>query len=48
MVGRSDFYTAMLNLVGQEVQHDLLALARYSRVAPPDFIAPVDFDEAAK
>jgi DNA-binding CsgD family transcriptional regulator len=48
MVGRGDFYGAMLNLVGQEVHHDLLALARYSRIAPPDFIAPVDFDEAAK
>jgi DNA-binding CsgD family transcriptional regulator len=47
-VGRSDFYAAMLVLVGQEVRHDLLALARYSRLAPPDFIAPIDFDEAAK
>jgi len=48
LVGRSDFYAAMLDLVGREVRHDLLALARYSRVAPPDFIAPIDFDEAAK
>jgi len=38
----------MLDLVGREVHHDLLALARYSRVAPPDFIAPADFDECAK
>jgi DNA-binding CsgD family transcriptional regulator len=48
MVGRSDFYIAMLDLVGQAVKHDVLALARYSRIAPPDFLAPVDFDEAAK
>jgi DNA-binding CsgD family transcriptional regulator len=48
MVGRSGFYAAMLVLVGREVPHDLLALARYSRYSPPDFIAPVDFDEAAK
>ena len=38
----------MLDLVGQQVQHNLLSLARYSRVAPPDLISPIDFDEAAK
>ena len=48
MVGRSEFYAAMLLLMGQEVRHDLLALARYSRCAPPDLLAPADFDEAAK
>ena len=48
MVGRIEFYSAMLELLGQVVRHDVLALARYSRIAPPDFIAPADFDEAAK
>src|ERR1700758_4550654 len=47
-VGCGNFYGLMLELVGHQVRHDLLAIARYSRVAPPDFIAPVDFDEAAK
>jgi DNA-binding CsgD family transcriptional regulator len=47
-VGHADFYTSMLALIGGEVDHDLLALARYSRIAPPDFLAPADFDEAAK
>jgi DNA-binding CsgD family transcriptional regulator len=47
-VGCGNFYGLMLELVGHQVQHDLLAIARYSRIAPPDFIAPIDFDEAAK
>jgi DNA-binding CsgD family transcriptional regulator len=47
-VGRSEFYTAMLEFVGRTIRHDVLALARYSRLSPPDFIAPADFDENAK
>jgi DNA-binding CsgD family transcriptional regulator len=47
MVGRSEFYPALLALMGKQVRHDLLALARYSRCAPPDLLAPADFDAAA-
>lgn len=47
MVGRGEFYPALLVLMGQQVRHDLLALARYSRCAPPDLLAPADFDAAA-
>lgn len=46
-VGSSDFYPAMLRLIGNEVPHDLLALARYTRHAPPDLVAPEDFDQDA-
>jgi DNA-binding CsgD family transcriptional regulator len=48
LVGQREFYGALLVLMGQEVSHDLLALARYSQYAPPDLISPEDFDEAAK
>jgi DNA-binding CsgD family transcriptional regulator len=46
-VGSADFYPAMLRLIGNEVAHDLLALARYTRHAPPDLVAPEDFDQDA-
>lgn len=39
-LGMPDFYDRLLDLLGTTVSHDLAALVRYSRAAPPDLILP--------
>lgn len=39
-VGSADFYPAMLRLIGNEVAHDLLALARYTLLATAPNLGP--------
>jgi DNA-binding CsgD family transcriptional regulator len=39
-LGQADFYDSLLDLVGTVAPHDLVALVRYSRRAPPDLILP--------
>lgn len=39
-LGHADFYEALLELLGGVIDHDLVALVRYSRTAPPDLILP--------
>lgn len=39
-LGTSGFYDALLDLLGTAASHDLAALVRYSRAAPPDLILP--------
>jgi DNA-binding CsgD family transcriptional regulator len=39
-LGHADFYESLLELLGGVIDHDLVALVRYSRTAPPDLILP--------
>ena len=39
-LGTGDFYDALLDILGSAATHDLAALVRYSRAAPPDLIIP--------
>lgn len=39
-LGAADFYDRLLDLLSATVTHDLAALVRYSRAAPPDLIIP--------
>lgn len=39
-LGTGSFYDALLEILGSAVPHDLAALVRYSRAAPPDLIIP--------
>lgn len=39
-LGTGDFYDALLDILGAAAAHDLAALVRYSRAAPPDLIIP--------
>lgn len=39
-LGQGEFYDRLLDLLGSVAQHDLAALVRYSRSAPPDLILP--------
>jgi DNA-binding CsgD family transcriptional regulator len=39
-LGDSDFYDRLLDILGAAAPHDLAALVRYSRAAPPDLILP--------
>jgi len=39
-LGTSEFYDALLDILGSAAAHDLAALVRYSRAAPPDMIIP--------
>ena len=39
-LGTGDFYDALLEILGSAAPHDLAALVRYSRAAPPDLIIP--------
>lgn len=39
-LGSDDFYDRLLDVLGAAVPHDLAALVRYSRTAPPDLIIP--------
>ena len=39
-LGTGDFYDALLDILGSAAPHDLAALVRYSRAAPPDLIIP--------
>ena len=39
-LGTGDFYDRLLDLLGAAAPHDLAALVRYSRAAPPDLILP--------
>ncbi len=39
-LGAPDFYDRLLDILGAAAPHDLAALVRYSRVAPPDLIIP--------
>lgn len=39
-LGFPDFYDRLLDLLGGVAPHDLAALVRYSRAAPPDLILP--------
>lgn len=39
-LGTGDFYDALLDILGAATRHDLAALVRYSRAAPPDLIIP--------
>jgi DNA-binding CsgD family transcriptional regulator len=39
-LGTSRFYDSLLDLLGTAAPHDLAALVRYSRAAPPDLIIP--------
>jgi len=39
-LGGGDFYDGLLDILGSAAPHDLAALVRYSRSAPPDLIIP--------
>lgn len=39
-LGAADFYDRLLDILGLTAPHDLAALVRYSRAAPPDLIIP--------
>lgn len=39
-LGSGEFYDALLEILGTAAPHDLSALVRYSRAAPPDLIIP--------
>lgn len=39
-LGSGEFYDALLDILGAAAAHDLAALVRYSRAAPPDLIIP--------
>lgn len=39
-LGTGAFYDALLDMLGSAAPHDLAALVRYSRAAPPDLIIP--------
>jgi DNA-binding CsgD family transcriptional regulator len=39
-LGAGDFYDRLLDILGSAAPHDLAALVRYSRSAPPDMILP--------
>ena len=39
-LGTGAFYDALLDILGSAAPHDLAALVRYSRAAPPDLIIP--------
>lgn len=39
-LGQATFYDALLDILGSAAPHDLAALVRYSRAAPPDLIIP--------
>lgn len=39
-LGSPSFYDALLDIIGSAAPHDLAALVRYSRAAPPDLILP--------
>ena len=39
-LAESDFYDRLLDILGATAPHDLAALVRYSRAAPPDLIIP--------
>jgi DNA-binding CsgD family transcriptional regulator len=39
-LGSGDFYDSLLDILGSCAPHDLAALVRYSRSAPPDLILP--------
>ncbi len=39
-LGTGAFYDALLDILGTAASHDLAALVRYSRAAPPDLIIP--------
>ncbi len=39
-LGTGDFYDRLLDILGSAAPHDLAALVRYSRTAPPDLIIP--------
>jgi DNA-binding CsgD family transcriptional regulator len=39
-LGTADFYDRLLDILGSAAAHDLAALVRYSRSAPPDMILP--------
>jgi len=39
-LGKHDFYDRLLDLIGQQVPHDLAALVRYSKGARPDLVLP--------
>lgn len=39
-LGAGDFYDRLLDILGSVAAHDLAALVRYSRSAPPDLILP--------
>ncbi len=39
-LGTADFYDRLLDILGSAAPHDLAALVRYSRAAPPDLIIP--------
>ena len=39
-LGTGGFYDALLDILGSAAAHDLAALVRYSRAAPPDLIIP--------
>lgn len=39
-LGTGGFYDALLDILGTAATHDLAALVRYSRAAPPDLIIP--------
>lgn len=39
-LGEADFYDRLLDILGAAAPHDLAALVRYSRAAPPDLIIP--------
>jgi DNA-binding CsgD family transcriptional regulator len=39
-LGTGEFYDALLDILGSAAPHDLAALVRYSRAAPPDLIIP--------
>lgn len=39
-LGKLDFYDRLLDLIGQQVPHDLAALVRYSKGARPDLVLP--------
>lgn len=39
-LGSGEFYDALLEILGAAAPHDLAALVRYSRSAPPDLIIP--------
>ncbi len=46
-LGTGAFYDALLDILGSAAAHDLAALVRYSRAAPPDLIIPrIDPTEA--
>ena len=46
-LGTAEFYDKLLDVAGSAAPHDLAALVRYSRTAPPDLILPrVESNEA--